>query len=122
MAEWIEADLATMGEDWICFVADEERRIVGQVEAKLHPPMGSARFQTMTDLGEVRGEVNSLGVLSSHRRRGIGRALMAEVEGWLKARGAQVILLDTFLRSPESIPFYDAIGYTRTSIIFEKRV
>jgi hypothetical protein len=47
---------------------------------------------------------------------------MAEVEGWLKARGARVILLDTFLRSPESIPFYDAIGYTRTSIIFEKRV
>jgi ribosomal protein S18 acetylase RimI-like enzyme len=76
----------------------------------------------MADLGAIRGEVTYLGVLSSHRRRGIGRALMGEVEAWLKARGARVILLDTFLRTQESIPFYDAIGYTRTSIIFEKRM
>lgn len=47
---------------------------------------------------------------------------MAAAEGWLKARGARVILLDTFLGSPESIPFYDALGYARTSIIFEKRL
>jgi ribosomal protein S18 acetylase RimI-like enzyme len=121
IAEWIDGDLATMGQGWICLVAEENDRIVGQVEAKVHRPMESAGYQVLTDLGAVRGEVNSLGVLSSHRRRGIGRALMAEVEAWLRARGARVIFLDTFLASPESVPFYDAIGYERTSIIFERR-
>jgi ribosomal protein S18 acetylase RimI-like enzyme len=79
----IDSDLATVGQDWNCFVAVEDRRIVGQVEAKLHAPFGSARFQTMADLGDLRGEVNSLGVLASRRRRGIGKALMAAAEDWL---------------------------------------
>jgi GNAT superfamily N-acetyltransferase len=122
MAEWIDADLATMGEEWICFVAEEGGRIVGQVEARVHPPLDSARYQTMSDLASPRGEVNSLGVLSSHRRGGIGRALMAAAEEWLRGRGAGVIFLDTFLRSPESVPFYDSIGYERISVIFERRL
>jgi GNAT superfamily N-acetyltransferase len=120
MAEWVDRDLETMGRDWICLVAEEDGAIVGQVEARLLPPMDSARFQTMTELAHVRGEVNSMGVRSTHRRRGIGRALMAEVESWLVAHGARVIRLDTFLESPESGPFYDAIGYARVSVIFEK--
>jgi GNAT superfamily N-acetyltransferase len=122
MADWIDADLATVGEGWNCFVALEDGRIVGQVEAKLHPPFESARFQTMADLGDVRGEVNSLGVLTSHRRRGIGRALMVAVEEWLRERGARVVTLDTFLRSPESVPFYESLGYDRISVIFERRL
>jgi GNAT superfamily N-acetyltransferase len=122
MAEWIDADLATVGMDWNCFVAVEDDRIVGQVEAKLHPPFDSARFQTIAGLGSARGEVNSLGVLSSHRRRGIGKALMAAAEEWLRGRGASIVILDTFLRSPESVPFYESIGYERVSVIFERRL
>jgi GNAT superfamily N-acetyltransferase len=120
MAEWIDADLATVGADWNCFVAVEDGRIVGQVEAKLHPPFESARFQTIAELADFRGEVNSLGVLSSHRRRGIGKALMEAAEEWLRGRGARVVILDTFLRSPESVPFYESIGYERVSVIFER--
>jgi GNAT superfamily N-acetyltransferase len=123
MAEWIDADLATAGTDWICFVAvDPNGRIVGQVEAKAHVPLDSARFQTVVDLGAVRGEVNSLGVLASHRRRGIARALMTAVEDWLKERGAGVVTLDTFLLSPDSVPFYESIGYERVSVIFERHL
>jgi ribosomal protein S18 acetylase RimI-like enzyme len=70
------------------------------VEAKLRQPMESARYQVITALGQVRGEVNSLGVLKSHRRRGIGRALMQEAERWLADRGATVIELDTLATSP----------------------
>jgi hypothetical protein len=33
MGTWIDADLATMGDAWICFVAEEDGAIVGQVEA-----------------------------------------------------------------------------------------
>jgi GNAT superfamily N-acetyltransferase len=122
MAEWIDADLETAGEECICFVAEVDGRIVGQVEARVHPPLESARYQTVANLGLIRGEVNSLGVVSTHRRRGIGRALMAEAERWLKDRGAGVIVLDTFLRSPESGPFYDALGYERVSVVFERPI
>ena len=84
--------------------------------------MDSARYQTMSDLVDVRGEVNFLGVLERCRRRGIARALMAAAEGWLKDHGARVVTLDTLMRSPESVPFYDSIGYERVSIIFERRL
>ena len=120
-AEWLDRDLAASGDSWICFVAEEDGRIVGDVEARLLQPMESARYQVMTALGQVRGEVNSLGVLKSHRRRGIGRALMEHAERWLRDRGAVVIELDTLERSPESVPFYEAIGYRPRSIIFERR-
>jgi hypothetical protein len=47
---------------------------------------------------------------------------MAAAEGWLKDHGARVVTLDTLMRSPESVPFYDSIGYERVSIIFERRL
>jgi ribosomal protein S18 acetylase RimI-like enzyme len=122
LAEWLDGDLESSGGSWICFVAEEDGRIVGQVEARLHQPMDSARYQVITALGQIRGEVNSLGVLKSHRRRGIGRALMEHAERWLADRGAVVIELDTLAESPESVPFYEAIGYLPRSIIFERRM
>ena len=122
LAEWLDRDLASSGASWICFVAEEDGRIVGEVEARLLQPMDSARYQLITALGQVRGEVNSLGVLKSHRRRGIGRALMEHAERWLADRGAVMIELDTLAESPESVPFYEAIGYQPRSIIFERRM
>jgi GNAT superfamily N-acetyltransferase len=122
MAAWIDADLATVGEAWSCFVAEEGGRIVGQVEAKVHAPLDSAAYQTMSDLAGIRGEVNSLGVLESHRRRGIGTLLMGAAEQWLRGRGARVVILDTLLRSPESVPFYESIGYEQVSVVFERRL
>ena len=121
LAEWLDGDLVSSGGSWICFVAEEDGRIVGQVEARLLAPMDSARYQVVAALGQVRGEVNSLGVLKSHRRRGIGRALMEQAERWLAERGAVMIELDTLAESPESVPFYEAIGYRPRSIIFERR-
>ena len=121
LAEWLDADLASSGGSWVCFVAEDDGRIVGQVEARLLQPLDSARYQVIATLGQVRGEVNSLGVLKSHRRRGIGRALMERAERWLTDRGAVVIELDTLAESPESVPFYEAIGYRPRSMIFERK-
>ena len=47
---------------------------------------------------------------------------MAAAEEWLRGHGASVVILDTFLRSPESVPFYESIGYERVSVIFERRL
>lgn len=122
LGEWLDRDLASSGSSWICYVAEEDGRIVGQVEARLLQPMESARYQVITALGQVRGEVNSLGVLKSYRRRGIGRSLMEQAERWLADQGASVIELDTLATSPESVPFYEAIGYRPRSIIFERKL
>jgi hypothetical protein len=43
-------------------------------------------------------------------------------ERWLADQGAVVIELDTLAESPESVPFYEAIGYRPRSIIFERRM
>ena len=120
LAEWIDDDLRTKGEDWICFVATDGEQIVGQVEARLVPPMETARFQSVKSLGATRGYVNSLGVLISHRRRGIGRALMDHAERWLVDRGAVLVELDTLAMSPDSVPFYESLGYEPRTLIFER--
>jgi hypothetical protein len=52
LAEWLDRDLASSGVSWICFVAEEEGRIVGQVEARLLPPLDSSRYQVIA--GSVR--------------------------------------------------------------------
>jgi ribosomal protein S18 acetylase RimI-like enzyme len=122
LIEWLDEDLRAMGESWICFVAEGDGAIVGQVEARVLPPLESARFQVIAALGRVRGEVNSLSVLKPYRRRGIGRELMEHAERWLVERGASVIQLDTLASSPDSVPFYEAIGYRARSIIFERQV
>ena len=46
---------------------------------------------------------------------------MEHAERWLADRGAVVIELDTLAESPESVPFYEAIGYRPRSIIFERK-
>lgn len=48
--------------------------------------------------------MNSLGVLASHRRQGIGRSLMEHAERWLADRGVNLVELDTLASSPESGP------------------
>ena len=122
LVEWLDDDLTRMGDDWICYVAVDDDHIVGQIEARVVQPMDTSRYQVVRSLGSVRGYVNSLGVLASHRRRGVGRVLMDHAERWLADRGATVIELDTLASSPESVPFYKAIGYEPRSIIFERQL
>jgi ribosomal protein S18 acetylase RimI-like enzyme len=120
LATWFDEDLATVGDGWISYVAVADGDIVGQVEARLVPPIETARFQVVTALGETRGYVNSLAVRSSHRRQGIARSLMEAAERWLAEHGATVVELDTLASSPESVPFYRALGYRATKLIFER--
>jgi hypothetical protein len=47
---------------------------------------------------------------------------MEHAERWLADQGASVIELDTLATSPESVPFYEAIGYRPRSIIFERKL
>jgi GNAT superfamily N-acetyltransferase len=109
------ADTATLS-----LVAEIDGQVVGSVEARLQEPMGSARFQVLNHLSKPRVYVNHLRVDPAFRRRGVGSSLMQAVERWARASDAASAALDTFVDSPLSVPFYEAVGYKRTSIVFEK--
>jgi ribosomal protein S18 acetylase RimI-like enzyme len=123
VVEFTEADLArSSATDVLSVVAEIDGRIAGSVEASLLAPVASARHQVMSELGETRVFVNYLGVDPEFRRRGVGTRLMAAVEQWGREHGATSIALDTYVNSPLSVPFYEALGYEPGSIRFEKRL
>jgi GNAT superfamily N-acetyltransferase len=124
LAEWFEAELRALSQDWaISLVAEVDGRVVGFLQARLHPPLPGARRQLLRDLGRTRLEVDALGVQAPWRRRGVGTAMLRAVEGWGHAQGATLVVLDTFLASPMSVPFYERrMGYQRRSVRFEKRL
>ena len=123
LVEFFRQDLeASAGPDLLSLLAEVEGEIAGSLEAQLNPPMESARFQVLDYLGKPRVYVNHLRVDPPFRRRGVATALMQAVERWARKKGAGSITLDTYAKSPHSVPFYEAVGYERASIVFEKRL
>jgi GNAT superfamily N-acetyltransferase len=57
-------------------------------------------------------EVKRMWVGPAHRRRGIARALLAELERTAAAAGCTRTVLETGDRQPEAEAFYRAVGYT----------
>jgi ribosomal protein S18 acetylase RimI-like enzyme len=62
--------------------------------------------------GESRAEVLRVRVHPATRRQGVGRAVMAELEGRAARRGFRVMVLDTATNQPEAMQFYTALGYS----------
>lgn len=123
LVEFFREDLAgSAGPDLLSLVAEVEGQIAGSLEAQLREAIDSARFQVLDYLGKPRVYVNHLSVSPSFRRRGVATALMDAAERWAREKGAGSIALDTFAESPLSVPFYEAVGYERASIVFEKRL
>jgi len=92
---------------------------------------GAARL-LQTSNGK-QGEIKRLFVWERHRRTGISKAIMQELEGFLFQAGASVSLLVTGVRQPEAIGLYQSLGYVerssygsyvpdRSSIFMEKRL
>jgi GNAT superfamily N-acetyltransferase len=123
LVEFFREDLeGVAGPDLLSLVAELDGEIAGSLAARVHGPIGSARFQVLDYLGKPRVYVNHLMVSPKFRRRGVATALMDAAEGWARKQGAGSIALDTYAESPLSVPFYEAVGYERASIVFEKRL
>ncbi|HZW45039.1 MAG TPA: GNAT family N-acetyltransferase [Dermatophilaceae bacterium] len=61
-------------------------------------------------------EVKRLFVDSRARGRGIGRRIMADLEGRARDRGAKRLILQTGDRQPEAVALYERTGYERIAI------
>ena len=64
-----------------------------------------------------RGWVNYLAVSPTHRRVGLGRALMAEAERLLADAGCPKVNLQLRAGNDEALAFYAALGYVRDDVV-----
>ena len=87
----------------------------------------------MLFLDDATGEVRRMYTRPEERGFGVARALMAELERVAYRRGFSRILLETAVRQPRAMRFYEALGYTRIppygkhignpwSVCYEKRI
>jgi GNAT superfamily N-acetyltransferase len=105
----------------LCLVADMDGRVIGFLTARLILPEPDAAAQFTRDQGRTRLAVDALVVMKENWRHGAGAALLEAAESWGRAKGAEIVTLDTYAHSPVSIPFYEQrMGYQRRGIVFDK--
>ena len=66
------------------------------------------------------GRILALAILSTMRRRGIGRALIATAEKDFAQRGIRRVALNTRLTREDAHKFYESLGYERDGFRFTK--
>lgn len=71
---------------------------------------GCAAFRRMD---EHAAEVKRMFVTSAHRRKGIARRLLAEIEAFIAQQGYTTARLETGTLQEEAIALYESAGYRR---------
>lgn len=125
LAEWHEEIGAAYRDDEnkLSLVAETDGALVGFIGAALHEPIDTAGRELQTDFSRRTLHINSLAVTATHRRAGIGSALMQAAEEWGRERGAEVVILETETNNPMSVPFYEQrMGFTAEAFIFRKEI
>jgi mycothiol synthase len=74
-------------------------------------PAGVCMPAIDSSTGEKDAWVGILGVIPAHRRRGLGRALLADGLAWIKSRGAKRARLGTDAQNERSLPLYRSAGF-----------
>jgi len=88
--------------DGALIVADAADLVVGRLSIVRDAHPSSAH---VADLG--------LMVAASHRRRGIGRALLAAAEEWARGAGVSKLELHVFPHNAPAMALYEGFGYER---------
>jgi GNAT superfamily N-acetyltransferase len=123
LVEFVEPGPDDNSSTKLLIVAEIDGEVVGHLYAELITPEESDRFQSPSDLSEVRLFIQALSVLQQHWRRGIATALVETAEAWGRERGATVALCDTWPESPVSLPFWEQrMKYENRSVRLRKRL
>ena len=115
MALWQASDLTR---PWNDPAADFARAITGTTSAVLIVREGERlAASVMVGCDGHRGWVYYLAVDPARRRAGLGRAMMAAAEAWLRARGAPKIQLMVRDDNAAALGFYEALGLERQPVV-----
>jgi GNAT superfamily N-acetyltransferase len=102
-------------------VAEIDNQVVGAVGASFHAPAVDAAHQFVRDLILPRIIIDLLFVWPVYWRHGIGKQLLEAAERWGQNKGAVMSLLETYIDSPVSVPFYEhCMAYQRRGLWFRK--
>jgi GNAT superfamily N-acetyltransferase len=91
----------------ILLVADGEAVAGGAFRLRTEPEMPDH-----TDAGVRTAELKRIWTHAAHRRRGLARRVLAELEARARARGYARVYLTTGPRQPEAVRLYLSSGYT----------
>jgi putative acetyltransferase len=93
-------DLASLRLPNVCFAVAEDDH---------GAPLGCGGFRRMDDYGEIK----RMWVDPVRRRLGVGRAILAHLEGRLRQEGFDLARLETAIHQHEAVALYERIGYRR---------
>jgi len=91
--------------DAAVFVAEDDGALVGRLSVARDPHSASRH---VADLG--------LMVAATHRRRGIGRALLDQAADWARDAGVRKLELHVFPWNEPAIKLYEHFGYEREGL------
>lgn len=91
--------------DAAVFVADDDGVIVGRLSVARDPHTASRH---VADLG--------LMIAASHRRRGIGRALLEQAVAWARDTGVRKLELHVFPWNEPALKLYEQFGFEREGL------
>jgi len=95
------------------FVAVRDGKVCGMIGTLTYPSY---------EHNNPSGRILALVILSTMRRRGIGRALIATAENDFAHRGIRRVALDTRLVREDAHKFYESLGYERNGWRFVKQL
>lgn len=64
----------------------------------------------------VAADILTVGVLPSHRRQGIAREFIRQIEQWSAERGASSVMLEVEISNDAAIALYQSLGYKKISV------
>jgi ribosomal protein S18 acetylase RimI-like enzyme len=85
-----------------CLVAEDGKKIAGFILAETNPPLA---------------HIITLDVAESHRRAGLGSALVAEMEKHFRFHGVHSVLLETAVDNETGIAFWKKHGYREEAVL-----
>jgi len=89
--------------DAVLLIAEDEGEVVGMAAGNVHRP------STVSD--HLAVEISSVYVRPGHRRRGLGKALAAEVARFARQRGVDRITLKTFAQNVDALEAWRRMGF-----------
>jgi ribosomal protein S18 acetylase RimI-like enzyme len=95
------------------FVAVRDGKVCGMIGTLTNPSY---------EHNDPSGRILALAILSTMRRRGIGRALIAAAEKDFAQRAIRRVALDTRLAREDAHKSYDSLGYERNGWRFVKQL